>query len=146
MMGIKNYELEIRNLKAGNQHAVWVQTKNWFRLLSLFVLLVISSCSKQEDFTPPYNSPDLIIPTSFSPNNDGLNDSFVVSGAGISYFEMRIFDNNNAPIFVTNSLETSWNGTYKNEPMPEGSYFWTIIYRKQNPTDMKLSGYVALVR
>ncbi|MCE9538033.1 MAG: PKD domain-containing protein, partial [Bacteroidetes bacterium] len=56
--------------------------------------------------------PDFVfyIPNSFSPNDDGVNDSFSGKGIFISKYEMRIFDRWGNLIFFTDNINKEWDG------------------------------------
>ena len=51
------------------------------------------------------------IPDAFSPNDDGLNDVFVVKGIGIASVEMSIFDRWGNQVFFSKDLQKGWDGT-----------------------------------
>jgi gliding motility-associated-like protein len=54
--------------------------------------------------------PVLYVPTSFSPNNDGINDLFQVVGDGVVDFEMFIFDRWGQKVFYSDDIDEPWNG------------------------------------
>ncbi|WP_229208695.1 gliding motility-associated C-terminal domain-containing protein [Dyadobacter luticola] len=66
------------------------------------------------------------IPNSFSPNNDGHNDTFQIYNAKDQIVEMRIYNRWGELIFYSPGYEKPWDGTYKNEPVPAGSYPYII--------------------
>jgi gliding motility-associated-like protein len=70
------------------------------------------------------------IPDAFTPDNDGLNDFFSVSGQGITkvnYFRIYnrfgeiIFEKKNYDI---NTSQSSWDGSYKGRKVPAGTYIY----------------------
>ena len=69
----------------------------------------------------------IILPNSFTPNNDGLNDCF-----GIQYYrdiqnlEFIIFNRYGGIIFKTNNASNCWDGNYKGKPASPGSYVYYI--------------------
>ena len=59
----------------------------------------------------------------FTPNADGENDEFKLTGTNISDFEMMIYDNKGNLVFSSSSINQSWNGTdRKGNVLPEGQY------------------------
>jgi gliding motility-associated-like protein len=54
--------------------------------------------------------PSIYVPTSFSPNNDGINDLFMVYAEGVEEFKLIIFDRWGQEVFVTEDINQSWNG------------------------------------
>lgn len=93
---------------------------------------------------------ELWVPNSFTPNGDGKNDVFKAVGSGkIKSFEMLIFNRWGERVFESNNINNGWNGTFNENPSPEGVYHWIIIYYPTGnfSTDkLSQSGYVLLLR
>lgn len=68
----------------------------------------------------------LYIPNAFTPNSDGLNDTFGAVGEGIIEYNMQIFDRWGNLIFESNDMKVQWDGTYHNELVPNGVYVYKI--------------------
>ncbi|MCG8699909.1 MAG: PKD domain-containing protein, partial [Bacteroidales bacterium] len=69
----------------------------------------------------------ILMPTSFSPNGDGINDDMGVNGPGINeILEFKVFDNSGALVFETDDITDSWNGTYKGKDVAIGRYFYHV--------------------
>jgi gliding motility-associated-like protein len=77
-----------------------------------------------EDICPPR----LFVPNAFSPNGDGINDKFTVFGAHIGKYEFLIFSRWGEVIYKSTSMSDTWDGTYRDEPMPIGVYEWSVNY------------------
>ncbi|MES2763531.1 MAG: gliding motility-associated C-terminal domain-containing protein [Bacteroidota bacterium] len=72
----------------------------------------------------------LYMPDAFTPNNDGLNDEFKpIYDCDLQNYSLEIFDRWGHLIFRTNDIETSWNGTTKNEFVQLGVYVYQITYQ-----------------
>jgi gliding motility-associated-like protein len=54
----------------------------------------------------------IYIPNSFTPNGDGMNDTFIAKGIYIKDYDMWILDRWGAKIYHSISLSNPWNGTY----------------------------------
>jgi gliding motility-associated-like protein len=65
----------------------------------------------------------LTFPTAFTPNKDGLNDQFTITGQYVESMKIRIFDRWGTLIFASDKNEP-WDGTRSFLPMPEGTYVW----------------------
>ncbi len=93
-------------------------------------------------------SPDniLFIPNTFTPNNDASNDEFVVSMTNIKTYRIRIFNRYGTHLFTSDDLFNNWKGTYKNEPLPVGTYYYVIDATDFNDTVIKRSGSVTILR
>ncbi|PHR72234.1 MAG: hypothetical protein COA67_05350 [Lutibacter sp.] len=73
------------------------------------------------------------IPNLFSPNNDGMSDTFAISGMqDFPEFILIIFDRWGSEVHnysnKGNINPEWWDGTYKNKPVPEGVYFYTLDF------------------
>jgi gliding motility-associated-like protein len=88
----------------------------------------------------------LYIPNTFTPNRDGLNDLFRAYGVDIREFTMRIFNRWGEEIFVTEKLQSGWDGTYKNSECPLGVYVWKVDYTEVSGKGGQLIGHVNLLR
>lgn len=70
-----------------------------------------------------------LIPTAFSPNGDGLNDTYspaLTAGCRISMLKMQIYNRWGQMIFVTYDPAKGWDGTYNGKPADVGVYYYTI--------------------
>lgn len=88
-----------------------------------------NNCSSQKNISIDEFIPRVKIPSAFSPNSDGVNDTFsVVSSCFLEDFSMRIFNRWGNVVFSTNDVQEEWNGNYKNNEAPSSSYSYVIIY------------------
>jgi len=71
---------------------------------------------------------DIIIPNVFTPNNDGVNDKFVMSGYNDipAFFELTIYDRWGLLIFTTNDYINGWDGTYNGTLVTDGVYYFIL--------------------
>jgi len=65
----------------------------------------------------------LILPTAFTPNGDGINPSFTISGKFVAKMSIMIFDRWGVLVFESDKNEP-WNGTKDGRAMPESAYVW----------------------
>lgn len=91
-------------------------------------------------------NPNLIHPGAFTPNGDALNDIFTVQGYYIAEFEMDIFNRWGELMFTTNNMANGWDGNYKNNPMPEGTYTFVANIIDDVGRTFKRSGTLVLLR
>lgn len=98
-----------------------------------------------------YVNADLYVytPNSFTPNGDGLNDRFGLSGvtAGVNKMEMEIYNRWGERIFESSDVNNRWDGTYKGEPVQQGVYIYKV--RFTNPKQTRwffLDGEIHLLR
>jgi|GEM_PF-2079525 len=71
----------------------------------------------------------LYVPNAFSPNGDGKNDNFgAIGDCEITSYQIEIFNRWGVSVFKTNEKDEHWDGLYKGEAAPQGSYIYRIIY------------------
>ncbi len=65
---------------------------------------------------------DLFVPNIFTPNNDGLNDVFVIRNLPDKEGKLTITNRWGVKVFSTNSYQNDWDG----ENLPDGVYYYTL--------------------
>jgi len=86
----------------------------------------------------------IVIPNTFSPNGDGINDTWNVDAlSDYPDASVLVFDRYGKRIFESKGYGKPWNGTYNGSLLPEGAYYY-IIDLKNNT--QKRSGWVFIVR
>ena len=90
-------------------------------------------------------SPLFYIPTAFTPNGDGLNDTFGAAGEGISEYTMEIFNRWGGLIFQSQDIKIRWDGTFKGEPVCMGTYIYKVAAIGSNAKRVEKSGYVNVI-
>lgn len=90
----------------------------------------------------------LWVPNAFTPNNDGINDSFgVVTTVGSTdLFELLVFDRWGQQVFVGKSLDEAWEGTIAGVEAADGIYAWTLSVRDRSGLVQSARGHVLLLR
>jgi gliding motility-associated-like protein len=104
----------------------------------------IESVSNAVSVEKPYA---LYSPNAFSPDGDGINDLFKISGQGMIDFQIEIFNRWGQMVYKSNDLSNGWDGTFKGKNLPTGTFVYKIKTSKYG-VEQKLvkSGTVALVR
>lgn len=88
-------------------------------------------------------------PTAFTPNGDGINDTFAPVGEGIvnENYLMRIFDRWGKLVFETKSLRNAWDGKYQNgEEAANGMYVYHVEYQIFNGRQFFKQAEINLIR
>jgi gliding motility-associated-like protein len=73
--------------------------------------------------------PYLWVPNSFSPNDDGLNDVFKPQAQKVSDYQLTIYNRWGEVVFQAGKVSKGWNGWYRGEKAPTGTYAYVITYR-----------------
>ncbi|MCJ7467903.1 MAG: T9SS type B sorting domain-containing protein, partial [Maribacter sp.] len=82
------------------------------------------------------------IPKFFSPNNDGINDTFNLSGLeNYGTSQVSIFNRYGKLLKFVQNASFTWDGTYNNSMLPSDDYWYLIIIEEQ-----KFAGHFALKR
>ena len=89
----------------------------------------------------------VFIPNSFSPNDDGKNDTFAPVGSNLGDYEMIIFDRWGNEIFTGGPMNL-WTGVNKSnkERMPAGVYPYRIDFKNATSGKKVVAGVVTLIR
>lgn len=91
----------------------------------------------------------IIIPTAFTPNDDDLNEEFLVYGAEAGAFELVLYDRWGGEVFRTDDPLQYWDGTSSGKAVPDGVYVYTITYQDRcnaNNTLITERGHVTVLR
>lgn len=88
----------------------------------------------------------LWIPSAFTPNNDGKNETFTVKGFNYSGFRMRVFDRWGELLYESFNPEEGWDGKYNGTPASEGVYIYLVNYKDIFNEGHSLTGRVSIVK
>ncbi|MCC6372205.1 MAG: gliding motility-associated C-terminal domain-containing protein, partial [Bacteroidia bacterium] len=98
------------------------------------------------------NDFNVFIPSSFSPNFDGVNDIFIpvftAYGLDTKTYEFEVFDRWGHSIFRTKDVTKGWDGTVNNkgEAMKEEVYVYKIKYKDLDGNLYNKIGHVSLLK
>lgn len=91
-------------------------------------------------------SEDCIAGNVITPNDDGYNDEFIIPCLELPEYarnEISIFNQWGDVVFSASPYRNNWKGSYQNEDLPEGTYFYVVkVENLENP----LSGFIVLER
>ena len=96
---------------------------------------------------------EVYLPTAFSPNDDGVNDTFFPQDGGdvLAVHHLHIFDRWGGEVFTltdgaTNRPDLGWDGTTAGRPAPPGVYVWVLDASYRRGTRRTRRGAVHLLR
>ena len=83
---------------------------------------------------------ELILPQLISANGDGINDEIIIQLPNTKSATLQVFNRWGNEVYKSESvsstglattnpstpLRVTWNGTYQNQPLPAGTYFYII--------------------
>lgn len=84
------------------------------------------------------------IPNAFSPNNDGINDTWIIRGiSGYPSPRVSIYNRWGSLVYESISTYKPWNGTYKGGALQTGTFYYIIQLK---PEDKPMAGWLMLVK
>lgn len=90
--------------------------------------------------------PQLWVPNAFTPNGDGVNETFVVKGENLRDFNLLIFNRWGELVYQTTDMNAGWDGTYKGQPCQSDVYVYKVAAKGQTPGSLfNKEGTVALI-
>ena len=85
---------------------------------------------------------DLVIPNGFSPNNDGINDTWNISGLNVfPEHELSVFNRWGNEVLRSSNYQNDWRGQNNGLDLPDGTYFYLIDLGEE-----RRSGWVVIQR
>lgn len=123
------------SINVSNSGTYWVQTGSGMCKSDTLYILV-TDCEAEIE-----------LPNVFTPNNDGLNDTFnPVKYKEILKANLVIYNRWGQKIFYTDKLMNGWDGTYNNNICSEGIYFWVVEYITMTNEAAELQGFLTLIK
>ncbi|NOQ28449.1 MAG: PKD domain-containing protein [Bacteroidales bacterium] len=89
---------------------------------------------------------DIKFPNAFTPNGDGLNDTFKPVSKGVISYEMYIYNRWGELIFTTKDLDAGWNGKMNGDYAKPDVYVWKAEGKFTNGRSFELAGDITLIR
>ncbi len=127
---------ELTFAKAGDFPVKLVVSNDYGCLDSIYQYVSI-----EEDFK-------LLAPDAFSPNNDGINDSFMPEALKLRdvNFKLTIYDNNK-PIFESSDKHEPWKGVLPNGTLarPGKTFPWVVLLTNEEGKEEFYSGTITII-
>jgi gliding motility-associated-like protein len=90
---------------------------------------------------------DFYVPSAFSPNGDGVNDVFGISGIGIEKLQLIIFDSWGEEVFVIQNPNQTWDGKmHSGAVLPDGLYAFKLVAHDIEGNPFFRNGTLMLIR
>jgi gliding motility-associated-like protein len=100
-------------------------------------------CVSQDEITVKELDP-LVIPNTFTPNSDGINDLWDIPALNkYPNVTVDIFNRYGQKVYHSNGYGTPWDGLYNGQQLPAGVYYYLINTKY---LDEIFSGYVTILR
>ena len=130
-----------------------MKIRNILFIITGFTLILIA-CEKEEDYPPSLYK----YPEAFTPNGDGLNDYWGPvggldpdsdtdqPGVNLDIYEMKIRNKNNRQLFLSEDINTPWDGTYKGDTCADSYYYYLVRYESLEGVKYRDEGVFELIR
>lgn len=143
-----NYEWYLNGNYEGNSFTTFTCDTSGTYTVQLIAWQYDSSCADTA-YAAVIASQEVIVPTAFTPNNDQVNDVWEILNLDEQYPEniVRVYDRWGSLIFQSspgNYYYKPWNGTYNDDFLPSGSYFFIIELEEGN--DNVIRGNVSIIK
>lgn len=80
----------------------------------------------------------------FTPNGDGINDNWYISGIeNYPENEVKVFNIYGNEVFTKKNYTNDWQGTYNGAPLPDGTYFYVL---KISSSQKEIKGSLDILR
>lgn len=102
----------------------------------------LTAVNMESSITAPYTT--LEANNVITPNGDGINDTWVMKN--IEQYpnnELNIFDREGRLVFTTIGYDNSWNGQSNGNPLPEGTYYYSLTI---DSGKTKRTGFISIVK
>ncbi|MGM9477587.1 gliding motility-associated C-terminal domain-containing protein [Pedobacter sp. GSP4] len=88
------------------------------------------------------NDCEIVVPNSFSPNGDGINDAWQIKAIADTDL-IKVFNRNGSILFQSKGYAKPWDGTLNGKPVPVGTYYYIV---NAAGGTKKLSGSITIIR
>ena len=106
-------------------------------------------CADSITRTVVITSPILLyIPEAFTPNGDGINDTFLPQGEGVGEYSLSIYDRWGNLVFLSDDIEKGWDGIVNDgtEIAQIDAYVYVVEAQDLNKKTYTYRGSIKLIR
>jgi gliding motility-associated-like protein len=156
--GVSNYRLEvfnqnmdlISNYDAGLQNQFQLDLTLINEQVLIFKVIAVPVNGSLSDISSGLivyiREPVISLPRAFTPDQDGLNDTYQVYGLFIDTIAFLVFDRWGNIVFSEKELGSGWDGTIDGKPAPAGAYVYNVEVTDFAGRTFKRSGSFLLLR
>lgn len=88
----------------------------------------------------------IYIPNTFIPDGNRFNEFFSGSFIGVEWINIEVFNRWGERLFFSDQLDFAWDGTYRGTIVPDGTYTWKLIYRRNRSQEQQLTGHINVIK
>jgi gliding motility-associated-like protein len=102
-----------------------------------------NGCQASQQIVVSSTCPDILMANAFTPNGDGINDTWTISGLDNDKSAMiQVFNRYGAVVYKSKGYANPWDGRYNGGKLPAGVYYYIINAKNGKQT---LSGSVTII-
>ncbi len=122
----------------------WQSSNVFDNLPSAFYDIVVQDNNHCTDQMQTFLDASVGIPSFFTPNGDGFNDTWVLTGLYMyPNSKVAVYDRYGKELFTSKGAICEWDGMYGGRPLPSDSYWYVVFLGEGLPT---LKGCVTIKR
>lgn len=144
--GTLNYQWKVNGNNAGSNHPVFTSDSFTDGDIVTCTVTPVADCSLPATSQPVEINivTKLEIPNTFTPNGDGINDTWNISGIA-SYPDcmVTIYNRYGIPVHRSKGYHQAWDGTVNGSQVPVSTYYYIIDLGTDSK---KLSGAITVIR
>jgi gliding motility-associated-like protein len=99
-----------------------------------------------DTIVPPEDTNSLVIVNAFTPNNDGKNDYFHISGTNISTVHLKIINRWGQQLYEGMGENVKWDGKYNGNDVSPGVYYYIIEVTFEDGEVRNKAGSIHLIK
>ena len=86
---------------------------------------------RNEDYVYVKTAADIFVPTAFTPNNDGKNDTWRIPYLDpFLEAEVKVYNRFGQLVYHVSGAPVNWDGTVNGMPQPSGVYIYFIRFKE----------------
>jgi gliding motility-associated-like protein len=102
-----------------------------------------NGCTATQTINVTNECHDIYVPNTFTPNNDGYNDTWIIEGLeGDESVIVKVFNRSGEMVYRSTAHQSPWDGVYKGKKLPSATYYYIINAQKGAQT---LNGSVTII-
>ncbi|HIP36360.1 MAG TPA: gliding motility-associated C-terminal domain-containing protein, partial [Crocinitomix sp.] len=107
-----------------------------------------SGCEKTKAVVVSFDADKCLeVHNAISPNGDGENDTWVVTGInGYDETLVKVFNRWGTLVFESDNYNNDWKGTYKGKELPSGIYYYIVTVKNNGTEEQTFQGSLTIIR
>jgi len=102
-----------------------------------------NGCQATQKIIVSSNCAGVQLPNAFTPNGDGINDTWAITGlTNDPSVLIQVYNRYGTEVYKSKGYTAAWNGTYNGNKLPAGVYYYIISAKNGKQT---LSGSVTII-